>query len=163
MTTDEKEHCATEVNVSAVMSQALLTVDASESVLMAYELASRAGIHHVPVMAPDGRCVGVVGLDELRVWSIGPLGQSRPPVGDLIDRADARVTRAATLQEAAAMMAAHHTDVVLVVEEDRLVGLLTWRDVVRWVAGLAGTDHGTPRSRPVLFSIDPVIALPDRS
>jgi len=163
MTTDHKGRCAADVEVSTVMSQALLTVDASESVLMAYELASRAGIHHIPVMAPDGRCLGVLGLDELRVWSIGPLGQSRPPVGDLIDRADARVTPTATLQEAANVMSAHHTDVVLVVDGDRLVGLLTWRDIVGWVAGLARADHAAPHSRPVLFSIDPVIARPDRS
>ncbi len=162
MATDHKERSAADVDVSTVMSQALLTVDASESVLMAFELASRAGIHHVPVMAPDGRCLGVLGLDKLRVWSIGPLGQSRPPVGELIEPA-VRVTQKATLQEAAKLMSAHHTDVVLVVDGDRLVGLLTWRDVVGWVAGLARADHGAPHSRPVLFSIDPVIALPDRT
>jgi hypothetical protein len=59
-------------------------------------------------------------------------------------------------------MSAQHIDAVLVVTGERLVGLLTWRDLVRWVAGYPETDHATPHSRPVLFALDPVIALPDR-
>lgn len=149
-------------SVGSIMTRSLLTVEADESVLMAYELAERAGVHHLPVMSKDGHCLGVASTDLLRGWSAGPLGPSRPPIGGLIGRRRVEIGPDASLQEAALAMDQNETDAVLVVEDGQLVGLLTWRDVVRWVAGVARPDHASPNTRPVLFSLDPVIELADR-
>lgn len=149
--------------VQSLMSRSLLTVSADESVLMSFELAERAGVHHLPVMTDDGACLGLVSTDLLRSWSVGPLGNARPPVSDLVDRRAAEVRPTASVHEAALAMDAHDADAVLVVDDGCLVGVLTWRDLVRWVAGTAQPDHAAPNAHSVLFSLDPVIPLADRN
>ncbi|HTW20048.1 MAG TPA: CBS domain-containing protein, partial [Mycobacteriales bacterium] len=139
--------------VSAVMSPIGLMVDAEERVSVAFELAAREGAHYLAVMAGSQGCVGLVGIDELRVWAEAPAAGTRPPIGALVDRPDVRIRPAAPLVEAARLMATYQTDAVLVADGARLVGLLTWRDVVRWVAGLTDPRAERRSSRPALFVV----------
>ena len=149
-----------QATVDDVMTTSLLTVAADESILLAYELASRAGVHHLPVMS-DGSCVGVVDIKTLRSWSMAPLAAARPTVGELADLSRLSIESGRPIGEGARLMDEANADAVLVLDASgTLVGMVTWRDIVRFVAGVHRTP-GPTRSHPVLFSLEPVIQIHD--
>jgi len=144
-------------SAGSIMSQALLTVRPSDSVLIAYEVATHAGIHHLPVVSTDGHCLGLVSLDRLREFCLGPLGHHRPPVGDLAERRTPSVRVETSIRETAALMDAYDVDAVVVVNgHDRLIGLVTSRDIIRYAAGIPVQRHGEPDAHPMMFTLDPV-------
>lgn len=71
--------------VSEVMSTRLLTVDEGESVLAAWEVLRRSGYHHLPVVAADGRCSGVIDVVTLATaYARTGLSLASSPVGELL-------------------------------------------------------------------------------
>jgi citrate synthase len=87
-----------------------------------------------------------------------PLPASAKTVADLMTSPPVTAARTETLTKAAARMEAHGVGSVLVLDGDRLVGILTERDLVR--AGAAGADPG---STPVgeWMTPDPDTVSPD--
>jgi len=148
--------------VTAIMTRSLLTVAADESVLMTYELLRRAGVHHAPVMKGAGHCLGLVSVDALEARIAIPHGPARPPVSELVSKYVA-VPPTATIAETAQTMANADVDALLVIDGEQLVGLVSWRDIVGFVAGIARQDQRASHTHPVLFSLEPVIELADRS
>jgi len=59
-----------------VMSTRLLAVDGEDGLLLAWELISQAGVHHLPVIG-NGRCLGLVAERDLAVEV------ARDPLGHL--------------------------------------------------------------------------------
>ncbi|HEV8064037.1 MAG TPA: CBS domain-containing protein, partial [Acidimicrobiales bacterium] len=72
-----------------------------------------------------------------------PLPASPKTVADLMTAPPVSTTGGETLHAAAALMEEHGVGSVLVVEEERLVGILTERDLVRAGAGGADTAVAT--------------------
>jgi CBS domain-containing protein len=143
------------------MSRSLLTVAADESVLMTYELVRRAGVHHAPVMTGDGHCLGVVSIQSLEANASLSWESPQRTVSQLVGT-PVTVPPTATVAEAAETMQRSDVDAVLVVDMEQLVGLVSWRDLVSYVAGTTRPDHNASHSHPVLFSLQPVIELADR-
>jgi CBS domain-containing protein len=146
-----------------LMTRDLLTVAASESVLMAWELMCKAEVHHLPVTDDEGGFLGVLDAQTLTAtWdAAAPLQARRPVTAFLPPRPPATVRPSATLREAARAMLDSGKDFVPVVDEHgALAGLLTARDLIGALAG-AGRDIA-PRSggMPSLYRIEPV--LPSR-
>lgn len=54
-----------ERTVAEVMAHDLLTLAADDSMLMAWEVMSRAHYHHLPVVTDDGRLLGVLDTETL--------------------------------------------------------------------------------------------------
>lgn len=128
-----------------VMSRSLVVVDAEDSVLIAWEVLTTAGVHHLPVLS-EGRLLGVISDRDLAVeWLVGPLARARRRTGEVVTRRPVRVRPEDSLGHVAEAMRATGTDCVAVTTPDGgLLGLITSRDVVAAVAG----DRGQPPHRP---------------
>lgn len=128
-----------------VMSRSLVVVDAEDSVLIAWEVLTTAGVHHLPVLR-EGRLLGVVSDRDLAVeWLVGPLARARRRTGEVVTRRPVRVRPEDSLGHVAEAMRATGTDCVAVTTPDGgLLGLITSRDVVAAVAG----DRARPPHRP---------------
>jgi CBS-domain-containing membrane protein len=143
-----------------LMTRDLLTIAASESVLMAWELMCKAEVHHLPVTDDEGGFLGVVDAQTLTsTWNATAPQQARRPVTSLLpSRPTTTVRPSATLREAARAMLESSTDYVPVTDEHgALVGLITARDLI---GALAGQEREIPPPQggmPSLYRIEPVL------
>lgn len=108
---------------------------------------TRAGVAGLPVVAPDGRVIGMLGQRELLQHLLteylaraggqpGATASDRTrAVRDVMTRQVLCVSPDQPLAEVAAMMTNKDVDRVPVVQEGRLVGLLTRGDIVRKLIG----------------------------
>nr|MDQ6925202.1 CBS domain-containing protein [Candidatus Eremiobacteraeota bacterium] len=108
---------------------------------------TRAGVAGLPVVAPDGRVIGMLGQRELLQHLLSEYlaragaqpGAAAPDrtraVRDVMTRQVLCVSPDQPLAEVAAMMTNKDVDRVPVVQEGRLVGLLTRGDIVRKLIG----------------------------
>ncbi len=163
---EQKPHPVHELCAGDVMATHLLTVDASDGLLLTWELVSQAGVHHIPVIE-QGRCLGLLAERDLAVEvARNPLGQGRRLVSELIDDQPAFVQAESPLSAVAGMLLQTEKDAVLVHTADgQLVGLITERDLLRALAG-----HVDPRPpgeewdySPALFRLMPVLPGPTSS
>jgi CBS domain-containing protein len=148
-----------DVRVTDVMSTALLTVGADESLLMAWELMQRAGFRHLPVVDDEGGCVGLLERAELAVACALPATSlAERYVGDLVpDGRQPHVSTSARLADVAGVMTDNAVDALVVTDGSGvLLGLVTARDLVRALAGRT-TRHGPGDRGPVLFRLEPVL------
>jgi CBS domain-containing protein len=146
--------------VADVMSTDVLTVAAEETTLMAWELMRQGGYHHVPVVNGDGHCVGVLDAETMAAaWDGGGPDRMRVPVSTIVShRLMPHITASDTIAFAARAMLAAQLDFVAVIDgEDRLIGLVTARDLVAAVAGRTHRAVTGHVRRPALYRIEPVL------
>jgi CBS domain-containing protein len=146
--------------VADVMSGEVLTVAAEETTLMAWELMRQGGCHHVPVVGADGHCIGVLDAETMAaVWDGGGPDRMRMPVSTVVERRPLpRVTTADSVATTARIMLAAEQDFVTVTDaEERLVGLVTARDLVAAVAGRPHHATAGAVQHPALYRIEPVL------
>ncbi|MFB7462938.1 HPP family protein [Streptomyces sp. NPDC056224] len=93
--------------VAAVMRPAAVTVDAGESVLVAWELLQRSGARHLPVVRSDGRCAGLLDRADVAVACAAPaVSLSAVRVDDILrGRGPALVHAEQTVRHAVDLMA----------------------------------------------------------
>ena len=154
MTTEPVE----KLTAREVMSAALITVSEDETILLAWELMTRAQIHHLPVVDAQGRCRGLLDDRSLAAeWIVGPLSRQRRRVRELLGSRVVHVAPEDPLSKVAVEMHANARDAVPVVDEDgELVGLITCRDIVSALAGQL-PERTTSSAGPVLFRLEPVL------
>jgi CBS domain-containing protein len=146
--------------VAEVMTLDLLTISESESVLMAWELMCRAGVHHLPVADDDGGFVGVVDAQTLTAsWeSAGPERARRAVTALLPPGPPETVPPSATIAEAARAMVKTGRDYVPVTDgRNVLVGLLTAHDLIDGLAGVHREAAPRTGGMPSLYRIEPVL------
>jgi CBS domain-containing membrane protein len=146
--------------VADVMSTDVLTVAAEETTLMAWELMRQGGYHHVPVVSGDGRCVGILDPETMAAaWDGGGPDRMRVPVSTVVShRLIPHITVSDSIAFAARAMLAAQLDCVAVTDgEDRLIGLVTARDLVAAVAGRTHRAMTGHVRRPALYRIEPVL------
>jgi len=133
--------------VRDIMETKLVTISANERLSMVEDIMTLGRVRHMPVVQ-GGRLVGVVSERDLLRASLSVLSEHR----DTERRAFlhvveiARVMSAppivigpdASIEEAALLMADKKIGCLPVVVGDRLIGLVTETDVLRWVAGVHG-------------------------
>ncbi len=153
-------HALEDLRAQDVMSTILLTVSPDESVLMAYELMSRAGVHHVPVVTSTGHCLGLLDAPTLmQEWYPAPLSRQRRPVRALLRHRTPAVEPNDSLRFVAEQLDINDVDALPVVDgQGRLLGLVTSRDVVAAVAGRRRHGRRDVESSPLLFTMTPVVA-----
>ena len=123
--------------VGQFMTTDLFTVDEEEVVDLVASLMHWRKIRHVPVEDPQHRLVGLVTYrDVLRMVARGLAGErDRPiPVRDIMVRNVIAVGPDTPTLEAIELMRRHQIGCLPVVENDRLVGIVTERDFMR-IAG----------------------------
>jgi CBS domain-containing protein len=110
-----------------VMTPNPITVRPDQTVREAADLLAYHHISGLPVLDAAGALVGVVSEADI----IAKQGQT---VGDIMTRNVITVPADARVEEVAAIMAGERIKRVPVLQEGRLVGIISRADIVRWVA-----------------------------
>lgn len=125
--------------VGQFMTTDLFTVRPDDLVVLAASMMEWKHVRHVPVEDNDGRLVGIVShRDLLRLMACGiGLGKGEPAVVRSIMKPEpVRVTPDTPTLEAIDIMRRNGVGCLLVVKEDRLVGIVTAYDFLTVSAGL---------------------------
>jgi acetoin utilization protein AcuB len=127
-------------SVRKCMSRRVITVGPDTGLAQAAKLMRARKIRHLPVVESRGRLIGIVTSRDLRQALFAPAVQDRPEdvldvlnallVRDVMTRGVVTVRAATTLREAARLMHERKLGALPVVENDRLVGILTETDVL---------------------------------
>lgn len=133
--------------VRDIMAEKIVTISEDDSLSTVEDIMTLGGVRHMPVVS-GGRLVGVVSERDLLRASLSNLNEfgseqrraflhvveirrvmSSPPITIAPD---------ASVEEAAWVMAEHKIGCLPVVDGDKLLGLATETDVLRYFAGVAG-------------------------
>jgi acetoin utilization protein AcuB len=120
--------------VQDVMTRTPLTIDVGSSVAQARRAMKERQVRHLPVL-DEGELVGLVddrGLDALEAHA--GLDTSDLPLSEAMTRAPFTVSPATPLEVAVRHMAHHRLTSAVVVEREKVVGLLTSNDGLRALA-----------------------------
>ncbi|MCB0217965.1 MAG: CBS domain-containing protein [Caldilineae bacterium] len=137
--------------VRDIMTTDLISIDRHLKVAQALELMHAEGVRRLPVVVPGDRLVGIITEKDARlalprVAEAGGLGgydglsyeglhASEPPsVQDVMSHYVHTLTPNRSVAHAAELLAAHRISGLPVVEEGRLVGIVTAYDIYRLVA-----------------------------
>lgn len=124
--------------VREVMSKPVLTAPCELSVFEAYRLFRENGIRHLLVLGEQMELTGIFTQTDLVRAFRQSIFSGIHQVSELMSRKVRQVSPQTTARQALALMASHAISGIVVVEEDRPVGIFTERDAVRLVA--AGVD-----------------------
>jgi acetoin utilization protein AcuB len=148
------------MNVRAVMTANPMTIDPETPVAAAVATMRDRGLRHLPVVDDDGRLLGVVTDRDLRSVILGPaiadyLPGAQPgrlralareletvTVGHAMTWGAVTIGPDVAVAQAAAVMVAAGVGSLPVVEQARLVGILTERDVLRTLAATLPSLRG---------------------
>ncbi|MFW5474939.1 HPP family protein [Knoellia sp. CPCC 206450] len=128
--------------VSEVMTSPALSLSRDATLDDAVELLGASSISAVPVVDDDGRCVGIVSeADVLReplprdprahLWSTAPSSAPSRTLADVMTRDPQCVAPSDDSAEVAALFARTGFKSLPVVEDDRLVGVVSRSDILR--------------------------------
>lgn len=132
--------------VRDIMQRKLVTISASERLSTVEDIMTLGRVRHIPVVQ-GGRLVGVVSERDLLRASLSNLSEHRDAerraflhvveIARVMSTPPRVIAPEARVDEAARIMAERKIGCLPVVEQERLIGLLTETDVLRWVAGLS--------------------------
>jgi acetoin utilization protein AcuB len=152
------------MRVRELMSRPVVTVTADASCHEAVTRMCRHRVRHLPVVAADGRVVGVVTDRDLRHHLFAPdvfarIGREpiegllrQASVGHVMSRPAVWIDAGADAGDAAALMRSHKVGSLPVVDEGRVVGILTEIDLLRHICCEPGA--------PVPPELDVVVSYP---
>jgi CBS domain-containing protein len=122
-----------------VMRHAVLGIVPDAALEVALRMMVEAGVRHLPVITGE-RCVGLLHESDVlwRLWSTTSAG--RPPSGAVVRVPAPCVEVTDDVSTVARRMTESATDVVLVADGGRIVGIVTATDLVRLLAD----DDWTP-------------------
>jgi CBS domain-containing protein len=152
------------MQVKELMSRELVMIEPRESCLDAVVRMQRARVRHLPVVNRDGLLVGIITDRDLRHHLFTPrvfetLGST--PVDVLLDGVSVAeimstdvvtVEAGATLGAAADIMRKHRVGCLPVMENGRMVGILTEIDILRRL--------GTPEATTVPECAEVIVSYP---
>lgn len=128
------------------MQTKLVTISASERLSTVEDIMTLGHVRHMPVVQ-GGRLVGVVSERDLLRASLSGLSRHRDAerraflhvveIARVMSTPPIVIHPEASIEEAALIMAEKKIGCLPVLEGDRLVGLVTETDVLRWVAHVA--------------------------
>jgi acetoin utilization protein AcuB len=123
-----------EPNVERFMTPDPITIARDESLNRARRVMRTHCIRHLPVVH-DGKLVGVISQRDLyRFASLTDVNQDSLTVGEGMTKEPYAVTAHSPLREAVAQMASRRCGSAIIVEGQRVVGLLTATDGLRALA-----------------------------
>jgi acetoin utilization protein AcuB len=145
--------------VRDAMTPRPVTIDAEAPVETAVATMRERRLRHLPVVDDDGRLVGIVTDRDLRSTLLGPAiadyvpscegrlrrmaeGLNETRVGHVMTWGVVTIGPEAPLGQAAAVMADARVGSLPVVEQGRLIGIVTERDVVKALAATLPSIRG---------------------
>ena len=132
------------LTVRDLMTEDLLTVKEHDTARALFDLMGEAHVRHLPVLSRDGELVGLVSHRDLLRGTFSetaglPVSNQRArlekiSVESIMVHEPETVEPDQSLAEAASIMLENKFGCLPVIEGDRLAGILTESDFVRWVA-----------------------------
>jgi signal-transduction protein with cAMP-binding, CBS, and nucleotidyltransferase domain len=122
--------------LSTVMSRDVVAIDAGARLPTALHVMATTGVRHLPVVE-RGRCVGVlVEADLIRCLAADnhPFATAVTTVVRHLSRRAPELPPTARVSDAARTMSGDVSDAVLVIERERVLGIVTATDLVRLLA-----------------------------
>jgi CBS domain-containing protein len=133
-------------HVRDIMRTKPVTISASERMSTVEDIMTLGRVRHMPVVQA-GRLVGVVSERDLLRASLSVFSEHLEDerraflhivaIDEVMSTPPVTIDPEASIEEAALLMARRRIGCLPVLQGDRLIGLLTETDVLRWVAGLA--------------------------
>ena len=120
------------MQVKDLMNPSVVTVEPTASAALAARLISRHNVGSLPGCAEGGRLRGVVTDRDIVLRCIATEDDpAQTPVRDIMTRGCATVSPDADCREATRLMSLHQVRRLPVVENGRLVGMISLADVAR--------------------------------
>ena len=120
------------MQVKDLMNPSVVTVEPTASAALAARLISRHNVGSLPVCGEGGRLRGVVTDRDIVLRCIATEDDpAQTPVRDIMTRGCATVSPDADCREATRLMSLHQVRRLPVVENGRLVGMISLADVAR--------------------------------
>jgi CBS domain-containing protein len=127
--------------VRELMSTELITISRHTQCDVAIELMSSNDVRRLPVVSEGNRLIGIITLNQAELalptgssfWSEGE-GTLVPPVSDVMTDFVYTIKPDQSVGRAAQLMAVHKIGALPVIEEGKLVGILTESDLFRFLA-----------------------------
>lgn len=126
--------------LQAVMSSPVITVPANMPSEEAYHTCLARGIRHLVLVNDTQVLTGVVSETDFRLHMSLATLTGRRRVSSIMTRAVLSLPPSASLKAALAQMQAHGDNCVVVVDEERPIGIVTERDIVRLYADARAQD-----------------------
>ncbi len=128
--------------VSAIMTTDVLTVNVSNSLKEVNELFAKEHIRHVPVVSGD-KLIGILSqTDILRISFGNTFGEEQEgadeaifdmlSINQVMKHSPATISPNDTLKEAAIILATKEFHALPVVENEKLVGIITTTDIIKY-------------------------------
>lgn len=132
-----------EITVRETMASHPKTILSGSSCARAQEIFLRHSIRHLPVLDDHSRLVGVLSERDLCLGHAGRDAKGAAVIVDeVMSRFPYRVAPDTRLDEAAAVMANRKYGCAVVVDRDRVVGILTTTDALRALVKLRAEERG---------------------
>lgn len=120
------------MNVSELMTDAVVTVSPDEPVAVAARLLYRHNIGAIPVCTSDGRLRGILTDRDITLRCVATDNDpNETTVGEIMSRSLVTVSPGDSVQDATERMAQAQVRRLPVVEDGRLVGMLALGDLAR--------------------------------
>ncbi|ABL99197.1 CBS domain-containing protein [Shewanella amazonensis] len=130
-----------ELSIADIMVTRVVTVEMDDRLQLVKEIFDQASFHHLPVVDEDGTLSGMLSeRDLLRAISphIGAIGETNRDQETLLKRVHQVMTREPvtiaphkSLDDASLLMLEYSIGSLPVLEDGKLVGIITWKDLLR--------------------------------
>jgi CBS domain-containing protein len=117
------------VQLSEIMTASVVTADPGATALEVAQLMRDHNVGSVVIVDPEGAPVAMLTDRDLTVRILAEEGGAQARVGDHVSRPLVAGEPEMDLDEAAALMVQHRVRRLPIVEEDRLVGIVTLDDI----------------------------------
>ena len=120
------------MQIKDLMNPSVVSIEPGSSCALAARLISRHNVGSLPVCAEGGRLRGVVTDRDIVLRCVAAEEDpAQTPVRDIMTRGCATVSPGADCREATRLMSAHQVRRLPVVEEGKLVGMISLSDLAR--------------------------------
>jgi len=132
--------------VRELMTGSVVVVRPETPVLEARDLLAEQRIRHLPVTGPDGGLLGIVTDRDIRLnmpsratsLSVGEINHllNKLPVSKIMTRAVITIGPDRAVRDAAQLLLDHRIGALPVLDDGRLIGIITETDIVRAFVGV---------------------------
>ena len=114
------------------MSTELVTLSPTDSLARVQELFMKNRIHHLPVVDDHMKLLGLITTYDMFKLKVAPANFAEVPVGEIMTKRIAALEPDDKVGAAAEVLLEHLFHAVPIVKDDRLVGIITSFDILRY-------------------------------
>jgi acetoin utilization protein AcuB len=120
-----------DTEVAVIMTTNLTTAGPTESLVEVARLFRNVSFHHLPVVEDD-RLLGIISDRDVSNWLAGPK-QTSQTAADIMSKEPVTVHATTSVETASILLLEHQFSCLPVVNDHHyLVGILTWKDLLRF-------------------------------